>query len=107
MSLTEEGDLGVIRVADRGIGIREADRARLFELGYRTENAAAVASGLGLGLYIASAIVQLHGGTLDAAARDGGGSVFTIRLPLVRKRHLAVAGLSTAVSHTSPYQFAS
>jgi signal transduction histidine kinase len=107
VSLTEEGVLGVIRVADRGIGIREADRGRLFELGYRTEKAAAVASGLGLGLYIASAIVQRHGGTLDAAARDAGGSVFTIRLPLVRNRHLAVAGLSTAVSHTSPYQFAS
>jgi signal transduction histidine kinase len=71
----------VLRVADRGIGIPPAARSRVFEEGYRSDAAASVASGLGLGLYIASAIVARHHGALEAAPREGGGTIFTMRLP--------------------------
>jgi signal transduction histidine kinase len=84
VSVTEERGFAVVRVADCGIGIPPSQRDRLFELGYRSEAATAVAPGLGLGLYIAAEIVRRHGGTLDAANRDSGGSIFTIRLPLDR-----------------------
>jgi signal transduction histidine kinase len=83
VSLIQQDRFALVQVEDTGIGIPVPDRGRLFELGYRAENAARVAPGLGLGLYIASEIVRRHGGTIEATARDGGGSVFSVRLPLV------------------------
>ena len=82
VSVAEERGFAVVRVADCGIGFAPAQGDRLFELGYRAEAATSVAPGLGLGLYIAAEIVRRHGGTLDAANRDSGGSIFTIHLPL-------------------------
>ena len=91
-ALAEDG-LAVLRVEDSGIGIPAVNHERLFELGYRTDSAANVASGLGLGLYIAAAIVRGHGGTIEAARRESGGSVFTVRLPLVGSPHASLVDL--------------
>lgn len=107
VSVAEHGGFAVVVVADRGIGIPSACRDRIFELGYRTDNAAAVAPGLGLGLYIASAIVRRHGGRLDAAERASGGSVFTLRLPLVDTTQPAGAGGTKGQARSSSYQYAS
>ena len=107
VSALEEDGLAVVRVEDSGIGNPAVDRERLFELGFRTDKAAAVAPSLGLGLYIAAAIVRRHAGTLEAAERDLGGSVFTARLPLVGGRHSAIVGAAERGSHGSPYQYAS
>jgi signal transduction histidine kinase len=107
VSALEQDGLAVVRVEDSGIGIPAVHRERLFELGFRTDKAAAVAPGLGLGLYIAAAIVRRHGGTLEAAERDAGGSVFTVRLPLVGSRHSPVARPAQRGPHGSPYQYAS
>lgn len=70
-----------IHVVDNGQGIAEPDLAHVF--GAFTLQTQANATGLGLGLYIARRIVELHGGTLTAASagRDKG-STFTVRLPL-------------------------
>jgi K+-sensing histidine kinase KdpD len=103
----EEHGLAVLRVEDSGIGIPAFDHERLFELGYRTDKAAAVAPDLGLGLYIAAAIVRRHGGTLEAARRESGGSVFTVRLPLVGNHHATVVDPAPRGPHGSPYQYAS
>jgi signal transduction histidine kinase len=72
-----------IRVSDSGRGIALADLPHVF--GAFTLQTEANASGLGLGLYIARSIVELHGGTLGVAS-DGidQGSSFTIELPLRR-----------------------
>ena len=105
VSVTEERGLAVVRVADSGIGIPPTQRDHLFALGYRTEAATSVAPGLGLRLYIAAEIVRRHGGTLDAANRDSGGSIFTIRLPL--GGCAAGAGSAHNGSADSPYQYAS
>lgn len=107
ISAVEEHGLAVLRVEDSGIGIPAFDHDRLFELGYRTDRAATVASGLGLGLYIAAAIVRRHGGTLEAARRESGGSVFTVRLPLVGCRHASVVDPAPGGPQGSPYQYAS
>jgi signal transduction histidine kinase len=106
VSILEEAGFAVVRVEDRGIGIPVVNRARLFELGYRTPTAADVAPGLGLGLYIAAAIVQKHGGSLEASPRTGGGSVFSVRLPLPRNGQPAAASTGSR-GPGSPYQCAS
>ena len=69
-----------IDIADSGQGIYADDLSHVF--GAFTLQTEANASGLGLGLYIARRIVELHGGTLTAASRGAGqGSTFSIVLP--------------------------
>ena len=72
----------VLSVADRGPGIPEADLPRIFERFYRVDKARSrAAGGTGLGLSIVSDTVKRRGGTVEAANRPGGGSVFTVRWP--------------------------
>ncbi|HYH19374.1 MAG TPA: ATP-binding protein [Azospirillum sp.] len=75
-------DAGQIHVAvdDRGIGIPESDRDRLFERYFRGRNVGTRA-GSGLGLHVVQAIVARHGGRLDVDSREGEGSTFTMILP--------------------------
>src|SRR5262249_43132324 len=63
------------RVADAGPGIPEELRPRVFERYYRKGG-----RGLGLGLYIAKAIVDAHGGRIWASAAPGGGACFHFTL---------------------------
>jgi K+-sensing histidine kinase KdpD len=107
VSVVEHGGFAVVHVADCGIGLPSSSRDRIFELGYRTDSAAAVAPGLGLGLYIASAIVRKHGGRLEGTGRVSGGSVFTLRLPLVDTGHAAALHNNEEQSQRSTYQYAS
>lgn len=81
VTCTTEGDHAVMRVIDHGIGIPEADRARVF---LRFERAVSERnySGLGLGLWIAQRVVDAHGGTIELMGTAGGGSTFEVRLPL-------------------------
>lgn len=67
-----------IEVADRGPGIPPATIERIFEKFHTTTRA----GGSGLGLAICRAITTLHGGSIAAANRDGGGARFTVVLPL-------------------------
>jgi two-component system phosphate regulon sensor histidine kinase PhoR len=76
------GDRIEILVADRGPGIPEADLTRVFERFYRVDRSRARdPGGTGLGLSIVRHLVELHGGTVTAANRDGGGAVLTVTLP--------------------------
>ena len=71
-----------IRVADTGIGIPSQDIPRVFERFYRADNSRSRATGgAGIGLSIAKAIVESHGGTISAASQPGRGSEFLITLP--------------------------
>jgi signal transduction histidine kinase len=77
------GDTARLEVCDTGIGFTEAQAARVFERFYRTEDAVErQVPGTGLGLFIAHAITDAHGGTISAHPRDGGGAVFRVELPL-------------------------
>ena len=71
-----------VRVLDRGLGLADADSARLFSPFYRTSEAQKTAGGLGLGLAVCERIVTAIGGRMWAAQRDGGGSEFGFALPL-------------------------
>jgi signal transduction histidine kinase len=70
-----EADQVVIEIADRGPGIAEPDRTRIFEPFYSTKEST------GLGLSICHTIVREHDGALSVSDRPGGGSVFRVSLP--------------------------
>jgi len=74
VSWIQDGQV-VAEFADRGPGIPEADRQRIFEPFFSTKDST------GLGLSICHTIVRQHEGELDVRARPGGGSVFRLRLP--------------------------
>jgi signal transduction histidine kinase len=82
----EPGEDGVLtRVADTGRGIARKDVGRVFERFYRGDGRHAGApEGVGLGLAIASRIVQLHGSTIDVDSAPGRGTTFSFRLPPAR-----------------------
>ncbi|QSA97166.1 sensor histidine kinase KdpD [Methylococcus sp. EFPC2] len=69
-----------VAVADRGPGIPKGMEKRLFEKFYRSQREGAQ-SGVGLGLAICRAIVEVHGGTIEARNRSTGGAVFSFVLP--------------------------
>jgi signal transduction histidine kinase len=77
----QDGGALRIRVDDRGPGIDAGDASHLFEKGFRGASAGAV-PGSGLGLAVVKAIVEDHGGTVEAENRSGGGATFTLRLPV-------------------------
>ena len=70
-----------IRVRDRGVGIPEAERSRIFDRGYRASTAAGV-PGTGIGLFISAQIVKRHGGAIECAAPPDGGTLMEVRLPV-------------------------
>jgi two-component system phosphate regulon sensor histidine kinase PhoR len=71
-----------IEVTDTGIGIPEADRARIFERFYRVEKARSRdLGGTGLGLAIVKHLVQAQEGEVSVSSREGQGSTFCVRLP--------------------------
>lgn len=85
ISVAVDGDEAVLRVRDHGIGISPDALPRIFDRSYRAPEAAAHAPGLGLGLSIAAQVVKLHDGTIEAAAADGSGTTFSVRLPLASR----------------------
>jgi len=70
----------VVRVRDEGAGLPPGTEQKLFARFWRGDNAATRA-GAGLGLAIAQAIAQAHGGSIDAKNAPGGGAEFAIHLP--------------------------
>jgi two-component system sensor histidine kinase KdpD len=78
--LLEEGTLAFV-VRDRGPGIDPRDRDRIFEPFFRGAAERPRSQGSGLGLAIARSIARAQGGEVSHEERDGGGSVFTLRLP--------------------------
>jgi signal transduction histidine kinase len=80
------GPTVAIDVEDTGIGIAESEQGRLFERFYRAPGATARAiPGSGLGLSVARAIVEGHGGTIAVRSGEGLGSTFTVELPPSRE----------------------
>lgn len=79
--LESETDGVLVSVLDRGRGVEERNRSRIFERFYQEEKAQYHSQGLGLGLYLARQIVEGHGGRIWHEPRPGGGSIFRFFLP--------------------------
>jgi signal transduction histidine kinase len=78
----------VLEVRDTGVGFTTEEAGRIFERFFRTDAAVeGQVQGTGLGLYIAHAITEAHGGTISATPREGGGAVFTVELPRANGNH--------------------
>ena len=72
-----EGRFATVSIADRGAGIQAEIAARLFEPFFTTKP-----EGMGMGLNICRSIAELHHGRLGFEVRPGGGTIFTLSLPL-------------------------
>ncbi len=85
VALSRREENVILTVADNGTGIPEEDLPRIFERFYRVDKARSrAAGGTGLGLSIVSDTVKRRGGTVEAANRPEGGSVFTVRWPAAK-----------------------
>jgi signal transduction histidine kinase len=82
VSAKADGENAVLEVADTGIGLSAADAERVFDRFFRSSRAVAQqVPGTGLGLFISRAIVDAHGGAIEASSREGHGTTFRIALP--------------------------
>lgn len=80
ISTGADADRFVISIADNGSGIPAGIQGRVLEPFFTTKP---VGQGTGLGLSITHSIVQRHAGTLELSPRPGGGTIATIRVPLL------------------------
>ena len=83
LGVRREADMLVFTVADRGPGIPAAEADRIFQPFYRHADTAPDVGRAGLGLSIARRLAEIQQGTLTYEPRQGGGSVFVLRLPAV------------------------
>lgn len=73
----------IVSVADRGPGIDDFEQSLIFDKFYRGKDQRYSVQGTGMGLAIARAIVEAHGGTITVTSQLGKGSVFSFTLPAV------------------------
>jgi PAS domain S-box-containing protein len=84
LTVERDGDEGVVRVRDTGVGIAPELLPQVFDLFTQAERSLdRSAGGLGIGLCLVRRMVELHGGTVEAHSVQGEGSEFVVRLPLM------------------------
>ncbi|MEO6630943.1 MAG: PAS domain-containing sensor histidine kinase, partial [Mucilaginibacter sp.] len=82
VTCTNEDNNVKVLVTDRGIGIKAKDQEKLFQRFYRVESDKMKnISGFGIGLYLASEIIQRHKGTIGVESEEGRGATFFFTLP--------------------------
>ena len=93
VSVSASESAAVVTVEDTGVGIRAEMLPRIFDMFTQLqEHRDRTHGGLGIGLTLARRLVELHGGTIEAASDGvGKGSRFTVRLPLAPSRGVKVA----------------
>jgi signal transduction histidine kinase len=88
-------DFVCVSVVDTGCGIKPEARALIFERLYQDPNSIDNRrKGLGLGLFIAKELVELHGGRIWVASEPGSGSTFCFTLPLYSLARLLAPGIT-------------
>jgi signal transduction histidine kinase len=83
IKVSEIGGRAIVEVGDRGPGVPEGERERIFSPFYRLPGSAETGRGSGLGLALVRQIARHHGGDVQCRAREGGGTLFVIALPSI------------------------
>src|SRR5579872_5217037 len=76
----------MVSVSDRGPGIDEFEQGLIFEKFYRSKDNRYSVQGTGMGLAIAKAVVEAHGGELSVVSQFRQGSVFSFTLPVASRK---------------------
>jgi two-component system sensor histidine kinase KdpD len=84
ISAEEKDEFVQFSVADQGPGISDAEQSLIFDKFYRGTDQRYRVQGTGMGLPIAKAIVEAHGGTISVVSQLGHGSVFSFGLPIMK-----------------------
>ena len=79
--VTREAELAVIQILDRGAGVDPTELRLIFNSFYRSPATAGIA-GKGIGLAVCRRVIELFHGSIEARARDGGGLIMRITLPI-------------------------
>lgn len=82
ISATESEDKVIVSIADRGPGIDDFEQELIFEKFFRGKDNRYSVQGTGMGLAIAKAVVEAHGGHIQVVSQMGHGSVFSFTLPI-------------------------
>jgi heavy metal sensor kinase len=86
VSVTKRDGHAVLKVADSGIGISQADLPHIFDRFYRADKARSrQLGGTGLGLSIVRSICVAHGGQVTVDSSEGRGTVFHVEIPLASR----------------------
>jgi signal transduction histidine kinase len=85
--LKEEGRMAVLSIVDKGPGIPEAIRDKIFDLYFTTKK-----EGSGIGLAMAYRILQLHNGRIDVQSSGTTGTTFVLRIPLLTTAEVKLRG---------------
>jgi PAS domain S-box-containing protein len=88
LSVSEQQKCIQVTVADRGSGIPPNERRAIFRRFVQTGSLEEPQYGIGLGLSVVKAIIEGHGGEVGFDSREGGGSVFWLKLPYNTPRNL-------------------
>jgi PAS domain S-box-containing protein len=102
----EAGDDEIrVSITDPGIGIREEDLSRIFSMFSQAERSITSSKGgLGLGLHLARALMELQGGTVVAASDGiGKGSTFTVSIPLPPANRQSPVSHPSSTAAPSPF----
>jgi two-component system sensor histidine kinase KdpD len=103
VSAARDHSVLVISVADCGVGLEPGEETKVFQKFYRGPRTRP--GGIGLGLSIARQLVEANGGEITAQNRQGGGAVFSIRLPITEPMRLPGAdSVATSVSPAEPIE---
>jgi PAS domain S-box-containing protein len=109
VAASADGDDAVVTVRDTGIGILREDLPRIFDMFVQLGDPHSRAgSGLGIGLALASSLVELHGGSLAVSSEGTGkGATFTVRVPMARAdgRYPRARGESGAGAQSRPLRY--
>ena len=99
LRVLDDGDAALLEVADTGPGVPAEDLERIFERLYRSAGAVeAQVPGAGLGLPIVRAIMDAHGGRVEASSEPGSGTVVRVRVPYPSSERTS----TTAEASTGP-----